>query len=307
MKRATSGPTEPTELPERLAPARPRDLPEPPGAALRRPVLSVTGDERRRRSDLVATEEPLEVRVVAEERGRRVKHSVAVTMRTPGHDRELAAGFLFTEGVVSGGDAIWKIAHCETGPAESAGNVVEVFLAPEVEFDPARFTRNVYTTSSCGVCGKTSLELLKVVCPAPPRGDFRVSAATLAALPAKLRDAQPVFERTGGLHASGLFSPEGELLLLREDVGRHNALDKVIGALLLEDRLPASDTLVLVSGRASYELVQKAVMAGIPALVAVGAPSSLAVTTAHELGMTLVGFLREASFNVYAGEERMGP
>ncbi len=183
--------------------------------------------------------------------------------------------------------------------------MVEVFLAPEVEFDPARFTRNVYTTSSCGVCGKTSLELLQTACPAPPRGDFRVGAATLAALPAKLREAQPVFERTGGLHASGLFSPEGELLLLREDVGRHNALDKVIGALLLEDRLPASDTLVLVSGRASYELVQKAVMAGIPVLVAVGAPSSLAVATARELGMTLVGFLREDTFNVYAGEGRI--
>ncbi len=278
---------------------------EPPGAAVRRPVLSVAGGERRRRSDLVAAEEPLEVRVVAEEGGRRVKHPVAVTMRTPGHDFELAAGFLLTEGVLAGADAIWKIAHCDTGPVESAGNVVEVFLAPGVAFDPARFSRNVYTTSSCGVCGKTSLELLRAVCPAPPRGEFRVGAGTLAALPAKLRQAQPVFERTGGLHAAGLFDPEGELLLLREDVGRHNALDKVIGTLLLEDSLPASDTLVLVSGRASFELVQKALVAGIPALVAVGAPSSLAVETARELGMTLVGFLRDETFNVYAGEERV--
>lgn len=256
------------------------------------------------RPDLLAVEEPLEIRVVPEVAGRRRRHSLAVTMRTPGHDFELAAGFLLSEGVVGGKDGIWHVAYCQETP-EAQRNVVEVMLAPSVPFDPARFSRNVYTTSSCGVCGKTSIDLVQAVCPRRPAGNARFQRDLLPRLPAVLREAQAVFSHTGGLHAAGLFDPEGRLLLLREDVGRHNAVDKVIGALLLEGALPASDRLLLVSGRASFELVQKALMAGIPALAAVGAPSSLAVELAGDLGLTLVGFLSERRFNVYAGEERI--
>jgi FdhD protein len=255
-----------------------------------------------RRSDLLAAEEPLEMRVSSEEGGRRVRHSVAVTMRTPGHDFELVAGFFLSEGIVAEREAIWTIAHCQEDEEQ---NVVEVHLKPGVPFDPRRFSRNVYTTSSCGVCGKTSIDLVRTTCPAPPVGRERIAREVLTGMPETLRRAQPLFSRTGGLHAAGLFDASGRLLLLHEDVGRHNALDKLIGTLLLDGALPASDLLLLVSGRASFELVQKALAAGIPVLAAVGAPSSLAVELARELGLTLVGFLRDGRFNVYAGEERI--
>lgn len=257
------------------------------------------------RDDVVAAEEPLEIRVTAERDGRRERHRVAVTMRTPGDDFDLAAGFLFTEGVIDREDEIWRIDRCEDAIATEMDNVIEVHLRPEVDFDPERFSRHVYTTSSCGVCGKTSLESVRVSCQAPLRGDWRIDRDRLLRLPESLERDQPVFARTGGLHAAALFDLDGELRLRREDVGRHNAVDKVVGVLFRTGGLPAGERLLLVSGRASFELVQKAVRAGIPALAAVGAPSSLAVELAEEHGMTLVGFLRESRFNVYSGAGRI--
>ncbi len=282
----------------------PRTAEERETPATRRARVLEIGDPPGERQDLVAAEEPMEIRVVVEEHGQRVAHPLSVTMRTPGHDFELTAGFLLTEGVVAGRAQIWRLARCEE-TEESRKNVVEVHLAPGVEFDPERFRRNVYTTSSCGICGRASLELLQQACPERPRGDTRVGAGLLKHLPERLQEAQTVFAQTGGLHAAGLFRPDGELLQVREDVGRHNALDKLIGSFFLEDRLPLSDTVLLVSGRASFELIQKALMAGIPTLCAVGAPSSLAVETAREFGQTLVGFLSGERFNVYSGSERL--
>jgi len=292
-----NGPPAPSVAPQSPVP--------PAGSAVRAPVVAYSGERIERRDDLVAAEEPLEMRVSVEADGRRARHAVAVTMRTPGHDFQLAAGFFLSEGIVAGREAIAGIAYCDEG-ADAERNVVEVALRPGVPFDPARFSRNVYTTSSCGVCGKTSIDLVRALCPAPPVGRERVAREVLLALPETLRRAQPVFARTGGLHAAGLFDAAGHLLLQHEDVGRHNAVDKVIGRLLLDGALPASDRVLLVSGRASFELVQKALAAGIPFLAAVGAPSSLAVELARDAGLTLVGFLRDGRFNVYAGEERIG-
>ncbi len=257
------------------------------------------------RVDELATEEPLEIRVSYIDAGTERRQSIAVTMRTPGNDFELAAGFLYSEGVISGPEAIDQIAYCTDVDGPQMYNIVTVHLRPGVPFDPDRLSRNVYTTSSCGVCGKTSLELVRTVCPNRPIGDFRLRPEILLGLPETLARAQPVFARTGGLHASALFDAGGKLLLVREDVGRHNAMDKLIGALLLAGKLPASNTVVLVSGRASFELVQKAVMAGIPVLAAVGAPSSLAVELAREFDLTLIGFLRGDRFNVYSGAGRI--
>ncbi len=269
-------------------------------------VLELTRGQARRRDDLVAVEEPLEIRVVEEREGRRERHPVAITMRTPGHDFELAAGFLFSEGVLAGRRSLWRIAYCPSPERpESEGNIVEVHLAPGTPFDAGRSSRHVYTTSSCGVCGRGSLELLWTASPDRPHGGSNFEAGVLRALPERLEGAQRVFGETGGLHAAALCTAGGDIELLREDVGRHNAVDKVVGRLLLADRLPGSDRLLLVSGRASFELVQKAIMAGIPALAAVGAPSSLAVSAAKEFGLTLVGFLGRRRFNVYAGPERI--
>ncbi len=281
------------------------EAPLPAGASaavVRAPVATYEGGRIERRTDVLAAEEPLEMRVTVEEGGRRVRHAVAVTMRTPGHDFELTAGFFLSEGILAAREAVWSIAYCQE--AEDL-NVVEVHLAPGVAFDPARFSRNVYTTSSCGVCGKTSIDMVRAVCPARPVGRERIAPGVLTGLPDTLRRAQPVFSRTGGLHAAGLFDAGGRLLRLHEDVGRHNAVDKLIGTLLLDGELPASDRVLLVSGRASFELVQKALAAGIPVLAAVGAPSSLAVELARDLGLTLIGFLRNGRFNVYSGEERI--
>ena len=240
--------------------------------------------------DLLAVEEPLQIRI-----GQR---NIAITMRTPGHDAELAAGFLFTEGIVHTAAEIERI--------ESGDNIATVALAPQVELDAARLERNFYMTSSCGVCGKASIEALESAgCTILPRETPSVSESVIRSLPDKLRGDQAVFERTGGLHAAGLFSAEGNLIALREDVGRHNAVDKLVGRALLDGRVPLSRHVLMVSGRTSFELVQKAVMAGIPILAAVGAPSSLAVKTALRFGMTLIGFLRDARFNVYAGASRI--
>ena len=280
--------------------------PPPAESTVSRSILSVDRAESSRRSDRLAVEEPLEVRVVVESGGKRERYPFAVTMRTPGDDFALAAGFLFAEGLLAGRESIWKLDYCVDPPADSEGNVVEVYLTPGSgeDFDPERYRRNTLATSSCGVCGKATLEQLRFNA-SPPVGEYRIPSATLRSLPRELHEEQPVFHHTGGLHAAGLFDSAGKLLLLREDVGRHNALDKVVGTRLLSGELPASNTLIVVSGRASYELVQKVVMAGIPTIAAVGAPSSLAVATAEEFGVTLIGFLKEDRFNVYAGEHRV--
>ena len=276
-----------------------------PGSTVRVPIVEVRGGQRSSRSDEVAVEEPLEVRVVAWVDGRWDSHPIAVTMRTPGHDFELAAGFLFTEGVIPHRGAVRQVAYCTDPDVPQHYNVVNVYLEQGVPFDPHRFSRNVYTTSSCGVCGKTSLEAVRAICRQLPVGAFRLSHQFFPGFLGALRGGQALFSRTGGLHASALFDGEGRLLLVREDVGRHNAMDKLVGTLLLEDRVPAGNTVVVVSGRASFELAQKALAAGIPVLAAVGAPSSLAVDLAREFSMTLVGFLRDGRFNVYAGAERL--
>ncbi len=258
--------------------------------------------------DVVATEEPLEIRLAyTRPDGRRAQRSISITMRTPGHDGELAAGFLLTEGIVSDADQIEAIGPCGPPAANGLINVVRVDLAAGVEVDLARLERHFYTSSSCGVCGKASLEAVAVQGRHDLHGNpLRVAAKTLGALPERLRALQRVFDRTGGLHASGLFDADGDVSVSREDVGRHNALDKLIGQALLKDELPLSDHGVVVSGRASFELMQKAMMAGIPMMAAVGAPSSLAVELAEEFGMTLVGFLKANRFNVYARADRVG-
>jgi|SRR5690625_221312 len=252
------------------------------------------------RADTLVTEEPLEIRL----NGR----SLVVTMRTPGDDFELSAGFLVSEGVISQHEDVRTIRSCAGTAADGSNtyNVVEVQLAPDVELPEFTLERNFYATSSCGLCGKASLDAVRTTARWTVDDDhFMLDTDLLATFPDRLRSAQRIFDRTGGLHAAGLFTPEGELLYLREDVGRHNAVDKLIGRALLDDRLPLRDTVLLVSGRASFELVQKAGMGGIPALAAVSAPSSLAVDLAEELGITLVGFLRGDSMNLYAGQHRL--
>jgi len=270
-------------------------------------VLRATSSGISSRDDLVATEEPLEIQVSYEKRGLRVVRSVSVTMRTPGNDDELAAGFLFGEGLIEKPGQVANIsAAAPKDGAGSQGNTVRVELSPGTEVDLGSLERHFYTTSSCGVCGKTSIEALRVKCGAPPTaGRPTMGFSTLLRLPETLRSAQNAFERTGGLHGAALFDASGQLLCVREDVGRHNAVDKVIGAQFLAGRTPLSAAALVVSGRASFELMQKALMAGVPIFVAVGAPSSLAVKLARQFGATLVGFVREGRFNVYSGAGRI--
>jgi len=271
------------------------------------PVHNVGGPRTGAVQDAVATEEPLEIRLgYTLPDGKRAQRSISVTMRTPGNDEELAAGFLFTEGIVRRAGDIESIGP--HGPPAPSGlvNVLRADLASDVSVNLDRLERNFYTTSSCGVCGKASLDAVAFQSHYDLRDNaFEVMGETLQALPKALRAQQSVFEQTGGLHASGLFDTSGRIVVVREDVGRHNTLDKLIGQAFLQDRLPLGDLGVIVSGRASFELMQKATMAGVPLVAAVGAPSSLAVELAQEFGMTLVGFLREDRFNVYAGPERI--
>ena len=259
----------------------------------------------RRREDRVATEEPLEIQVVTEQDQLWIHHNIAITMRTPGKDFELAAGFLFCENVIKDTSWIERIDHGRDDSGNPICNRVLVFLKPGSPFDPARLTRHVFTSSSCGICGKITIDQVRSAAVYAPRGTDAISQDLLMLLPDRLQEQQTLFHATGGLHASALFDIRGGLLLIREDVGRHNALDKLIGALLLEDRLPAANTVLLVSGRASFELVQKAALAGIPTLAAVGAPSSLAIELAREFGMTLVGFLRRNRYNIYCHGQRI--
>ncbi len=268
-------------------------------------ITRVISGQTERTSDLVAVEDPLEIRLGYGPENDRQQVAVSVTMRTPGHDFELASGFLFTEGIIEKYDQVESIRYCENlGRQEEKENVVRVELKPDVSVDLKKLQRNFYTTSSCGVCGKASIDAVHQQCALISPG-WTVSADIIHSLPVTLRKQQNVFEHTGGLHASGLFHGDGKLELLREDVGRHNALDKMIGAMLASNRLPLSDYLLLVSGRASFELVQKAAMAGMPLLAAIGAPSSLAVQLADACGMTLIGFLRDKKFNCYSHPARI--
>jgi FdhD protein len=266
-------------------------------------VRVVQDGKMRVRPDTLATEEPMEIRLITG--GER--QTVAVTMRTPGADFELAAGFLYGEGIVKSPDDIAKISYCVDSDLDAAQqyNIVNVELRGGREYDLRPLERHFYTSSACGVCGKASLEQLELRgCPVALPGP-EVSAETLYALPEKLREAQGLFDATGGLHAAALFDAEGNLVALREDVGRHNATDKLVGWALLENRLPLAGHLVMVSGRSSFEILQKCLTAGVPFVCAISAPSSLAVDVAREFGMTLVGFLRDRRFNVYAGQERV--
>jgi FdhD protein len=270
------------------------------GASVETRVLTVQDGAGRERSDRLAGEEPLEIRAAGP--GQEAVR-VAVTMRTPGNDFELAAGFLHSEGLLRSPLELAEIKYCtDVELGEQAYNVVTVHLRRPFEAELVQ--RNFGVTSACGVCGKASIDSIEVASEPLPDGPV-VAAQVVGSLPERLRTAQRTFERTGGLHATGLFTAEGELTLVREDVGRHNALDKVIGNQMLAGATPLGSSVALVSGRASFELVQKAAVAGIPVLCAVGAPSSLAVDAARRLGMTLVGFLREERFNIYAGAARI--
>jgi FdhD protein len=266
-------------------------------------VLDVRPGESVARDDEVAAEEPLEIRVVPGADS--PAYRIAVTMRTPGADFELAVGFLVSEGLLTSPEDVARVSYCTDPEEPQQHNIVNVVLASGVRFDRERFRRNVYTTSSCGICGKAAIEQVRATTSRSPVGNFRLPSEVLTSLPARIAPAQRIFDRTGGLHAAALFRSNGELLLIREDVGRHNAVDKVVGHRFLARDLPDSNTVLLVSGRAGFELVQKAAVAGIPFLAAIGAPSTLAVALAKEQGMTLVGFLRQGRFNLYAGPERV--
>jgi FdhD protein len=275
------------------------DPPHDPALAAVR-VCRVSDSHSAVEPDVLAVEEPLEIRLACRVGERSVHRAVSITMRTPGNDPELAVGFLFTEGILVAPAQVASVRAC------GARNVACVNLRPGVAVDLARLERHFYTTSSCGVCGKASLEMVRVCAGSrAPDGQPVLEARVIRRLPEALRAAQAVFDRTGGLHAAALFDTRGRLLCLREDVGRHNALDKVIGTQFLAGRTPLSQDVLLVSGRASFELVQKAAVAGIPILAAVGAPSSLAVSLAREHGLTVLGFVRQDRFNLYCGGERI--
>ncbi|MBK7384178.1 MAG: formate dehydrogenase accessory sulfurtransferase FdhD [Flavobacteriales bacterium] len=269
-------------------------------------VIRMQEDVSSGADDIIVVEEPLEIRLGYGPTEDRKEIPLSVTMRTPGNDAELAVGFLYTEGIVKDPAEVVRVVPCQNVKAEERGNVVRAELHPSVELDPARWQRNFYTSSSCGVCGKSSIDAVHAQCDRPLGKTPSMGSASITALPERMHAAQTVFKHTGGIHAAALFNAAGELLILREDVGRHNAVDKVIGALLAskpDNQQPTTDNLLLlVSGRAGFELVQKCVVAGIPAMAAVGAPSSLAVQLAQDSGLLLIGFLRGDRFNVYAGK-----
>lgn len=262
-------------------------------------IIKISDDGTSTQNDLLAREEPLEIRLTFGASGNRTTKSISVTMRTPGNDEELAVGFLFTEGIIHANHEVKKV---HVGDE----NVIEVELSEDFQPVLEKLSRNFYTTSSCGVCGKTSIDAVKILSPSIVDGDdFTISNELLYSLPSLLRKTQHVFEQTGGLHASAIFNQDGRLELVREDVGRHNALDKLIGTEFMNGSLPLSKRILLLSGRASFELIQKAAMAGIRMVAAVGAPSTLAVELAKESGITLVGFLKENRFNIYSCEQRV--
>jgi FdhD protein len=273
-------------------------------------ITRVKGHGAQIETDTIATEEPLEIRIGFKDSASREEKSVSITMRTPGNDHELAVGFLYTEGILTSPADIIEIWHRSPPvPGSDLRNVIRVDLVDEAIVDLERLERHFYTTSSCGVCGKASLDALRVQSShtsAISDSKFKIDLSNILTLANKLEDQQKVFGETGGLHASGLFDSTGEITITREDVGRHNAMDKLVGRLFLDTKLPASEHGILVSGRTSFELVQKVAMAGVPMLVAVGAPSSLAIDVAREFGITLIGFLRDGRFNIYSADHRIG-
>ncbi len=284
-------------------------------------IDQVAGSTSHVLEDTLAVEEPLEIQLMYGPREHRQIRSISVTMRTPGDDLHLATGFLMTEGVVRESSDIVSIDYATPDPSQSAtclipvqgavlspssiGNVVRVELDPSVELNVATLERNFYTTSSCGICGKASLLALQTIGPPRLRNTFTVDAETIYSLPESLTSAQTLFRNTGGIHGAGLFDRHGTLHAAAEDIGRHNAVDKLLGRQFLADRLPLRDRLLMLSGRASFELLQKALMASVPMVVAVGAPSSLAVQVARQFDITLIGFLRDRRFNIYNGAERI--
>jgi FdhD protein len=274
---------------------------------LTRTIEKVSGSRIEKCPDHLALEQPLEIRLMFGPEPARTWKTISITMRTPGHDRELAIGFLVGEGIIRSLDQVEAV--FSRGPRyepEGFQHSVQVTLKPDVSFDLDRLQRNFYTTSSCGVCGKSSIEALEMSSfPALRPANWQVTSDLVCALPERLRREQSLFQRTGGLHGAGLFTAEGKGIVVREDVGRHNAVDKVIGSQFLAGRTTLSDCLLMVSGRASFELMQKAIAAGIPMLVAVGAPSSLAVEVAEKFGATLIGFTKSTSFNIYTGTQRI--
>ena len=264
-------------------------------------VLAVRGH------DTVAIEDPLEIQIGQQRGGLRTIRSASVTMRTPGHDGELAIGFLFGEGILNQRSDVAEI-EFPIAKGERSANCVRIQLRAGLTLDLKQLQRNFYTTSSCGICGKASLAAVRRLPrgPLPGGGEgFRVEATAIHQMPGRLRRSQEIFEQTGGLHAAALFDALGGLRLVREDVGRHNAVDKILGAMWLQGRVPVKDRILFVSGRASFELVQKSVRAGIPILAAVGAPSSLAIELAEASGMTLIGFVRDGRFNIYSADYRI--
>ena len=274
-----------------------------PGPSVEKRIVSFDGEQSAARFDRLATEEPLEIRLRAENESR----TIAITMRTPGNDFELAAGFLYAEGILAGYETLLGISFCvdRDVDAEQRYNIVNVDLAAKALPPFDGLDRHFLTTSACGICGRAGIEALETRGVARIESELAVDARTISALPERLREAQGVFEKTGGLHAAGLFDADGTLVMVREDVGRHNALDKLVGWALLNKRLPLADSVLLVSGRTSYEIVQKAIVARIPVVAAVSAPSSLAVDLARAFGITLAGFVRGERFNVYSNEGRI--
>jgi FdhD protein len=278
-----------------------------PGKSLPITVSEFRGATQRSRKDRIAVEEPLEIRLGYETADGRTESSISITMRTPGNDADLATGFLFTESIIRDNADVAFVKPCGPAAADSGNtNVVRVELESGVDVDLGRLQRHFYTTSSCGVCGKSSLDALRMSgAKSLASGEIAFRKDILTELPDKLRATQKTFDETGGLHAAAAFNTAGDIVVSHEDVGRHNAVDKVVGALLSQGLLPATELGLIVSGRASFELMQKALMAGMPLLAAVSAPSSLAVELAREFNVTLVGFLRGDTFNLYAGEERI--
>ncbi len=269
-------------------------------------ILKVGRESSKSTPDLIVTEEPLEIRLGYGPEEARDQMTLAVTMRTPTHDEELCLGFLFSEGIINSMNDVLSVKYCDDlGTVENHENVMRVELSPAINLDPDQFNRNFYTTSSCGVCGKAAIEAINVTCEPLPQDSIQVDQNLIFELPQKLREAQEVFKHTGGLHASAVFDLEGNLIAHREDVGRHNALDKLIGHSLVTNEDQLKSSILLLSGRISFELVQKAVRAQIPVIAAVGAPSSLAVDMAKDFGITLIGFLGEKKFNIYNAEQRI--
>jgi FdhD protein len=275
-------------------------------------VLRVERESSHWEAEDVVVEEPLEIRLVHGPSHDRREKAISVTMRTPGHDVELATGFLLTEGILRDGDDIESTQSGDVHASKSNGasasnplNSIRIVLSPDVVVNQPTLERNFYTTSSCGICGKASLLALQTTCPPRRENSFSLDVESIRSLPQKLRSRQSLFTRTGGLHGAALAGPTGELHLLREDVGRHNAVDKLVGAAAIADELPLRQSALVLSGRVSFELMQKAVMAGIPMVIAIGAPSTLAIEVARNFDLTLIGFLRDDHFNIYHGASRV--